>query len=83
MRCACETLFELGGNEANQYVREHLVEVSADVDNWTFSFRCPAVGRSWLLDYPKSHQHGGGSVRLRQLDDEGHPIKESPADPFR
>lgn len=83
MNCACASLFELTGTEADQYARDHLEEVAVDAVNWTVRYRCPVTGRLWLLDAPNSDLHGGGPSRLRQLDGNGTPIDEPGHDPFR
>jgi hypothetical protein len=83
MRCACDSLFELNGNEAEHYARQHLEEVATDPVNWTVRYRCPVTGRFWLLDSPHSELHGGGPPRLRQLDQDGNPIDEPGRDPYR
>jgi len=82
MSCACGSLFELIGNEAGQYAREHLERLEVDVVNWTERYRCPDTGRRWLLDAPWSGLHGGGPPRLRQLDQNGEPVDEPGRDPF-
>ena len=83
MRCACGSLFELDGNEADQYAREHLDEIEVDVVNWTVRYRCPDTGRRWLGDSPHGYLHGGGPPRLRQLDAAAEPMDEPGRDPFR
>lgn len=83
MRCACGSLFELKGNQADEYAREHLDEIAVDPVNWTVRYGCPDTGRLWILDSPHSELHGGGSPRLRQLDAAGEPVAEAGRDPFR
>ncbi len=83
MRCACGSLYELNGNEADDYAREHLTELEVDAVNWTVRYCCPDTGRPWLLDAPHSGWHGGGPPRLRQLDAAGEPVDEPGRDPFR
>lgn len=83
MRCACATLTILTGNEADQYASEHLQKIDVDAANWTKRFTCTETGALWLMDYPESHLQGGGSPRLRRLDDAGEPIDEPSVDPFR
>lgn len=60
---------------------EHLREVSVDCEAWTVVYQCDKTGRKWILDYPRSEYHGGGTPRLRQLDPHGMPIDEAIADP--
>ena len=69
MRCACESLTLLNGNEADEYANEHLHRIDVDAVNWTKRFDCPRTGATWIMDYPDSHLHGGGSPRLRKLDE--------------
>lgn len=83
MRCACDSVFELTGNEAEQYAREHLVELDVDAVHWTVRYRCPDTGREWLRDSPQAELQGGGPPRLRQLDASGQPITEPSEDPFK
>lgn len=83
MRCACDSVYELTGNEADQYAREHLEELGVDAVNWTVSYRCPDTGRSWLRDSPNAELQGGGPPRLRQLDAEGNPVDKPSRDPFK
>ena len=83
MRCACDSLFELRGNEADQYAREHLDKITVDLVNWTVSYRCLDTGRLWLRDSPQGELHGGGPPRLRQLDAAGEPVGDPGHDPFR
>ncbi len=75
--------FELNGNEADEYAREHLHEGAVDSVNWTVRYSCPDTGRLWILDAPHSELHGGGPPRLRQLDAGGEPVDERGRDPFR
>lgn len=83
MRCACGSLTLLTGNEADQYAAEHLEKVEVDATAWTKRFRCPTTGATWLMDYPESELHGGGSPRLRRLDEAGRPVDGPSVDPFR
>ncbi len=80
MRCACATLTILTGNEADLYANEHLQKVEVDAVNWTKRFKCPDTGESWLMDYPESHLQGGGSPRLRRLNEVDQPIDERSVD---
>jgi hypothetical protein len=84
MQCGCESIFELSGNEADQYADEHLEELAVDVVAWTVTYECPTKGLRWLRDYPQSELHGGGPPRLRQIGADGLPIvSRSSDDPFR
>lgn len=66
--CTCDRVFEHGGNDAQTYAKNHLVEVHLDVSRWTTIYQCPALGILWLEDFPWSEMHGGGPPRLRQFE---------------
>jgi hypothetical protein len=83
MRCACDSIYELTGNEADQYAREHLQETGVDAVNWTVTYECPDTGLVWLRDSPHAELQGGGPPRLRQLDADGNPVDKPSSDPFR
>jgi len=83
VRCACDAVFELTGNQADEYSREHLEEVKVDNVNWTVEYRCPTTGAAWILDWPQSGLQGGGPPRLRQFDASGHPVSQPSVDPYR
>jgi hypothetical protein len=67
MNCKCADITELEGNEALDYVKQHLMEVFVDGKTWEIEYECPNTGIRWLLDYPHGEYHGGGSPRLRKL----------------
>lgn len=67
MKCSCDGIQQLEGNEAEAYANEHLRQVSVDNKTWEVVFECPETGKQWLMDYPESEQHGGGPSRLRAL----------------
>jgi hypothetical protein len=67
MKCRCETLIQLQGAEAISYAKKHLQEMRIDPVAWQTEYVCPDTGKRWLLDYPHSEAHGGGSPRLRSL----------------
>jgi hypothetical protein len=58
---------ELHGNEALQYAKAHLRQVHKDLEKWQIQYVDPATNDVWLLDYPHSEYHGGGSPRLRKM----------------
>jgi hypothetical protein len=71
------TLQENGGMSANviddpiaidRLRNEELTLVQTDRSGWTMLYRDNVAGRFWELDYPRSEMHGGGPVRLRELD---------------
>ena len=74
MECACDSVFELDGNAAVEYAREHLDEVAIDHVDWLIHYRCSDTGRLWVRDYPHGELHGGGPPRLRQRDAAGEPV---------
>ena len=82
MRCACDSLVELHGEEAARYLREHLEKLDVDPVNWLVRYRCPDTGRLWIRDFPRGESQGGGPPRLRQLDQDGNSIDEPCRDPF-
>jgi hypothetical protein len=62
MKCACDSVYELTGNEADQYGREHLLKLEVDAVHWTVSYRCPDTGKLWLRDSPHSELQGAPDV---------------------
>lgn len=68
MRCRCEEISELWGDEAKSYADKHLEQVEVRADGWEVLYRCPITGHHWLEDYPRGEEHGGGPMRLRRLD---------------
>lgn len=83
MKCACSSVFEMTGNEADQYANEHLVELKVDAVSWTVRYRCPETGRMWLRDSPYGEVQGSGPPRLRQLDAADNVVNRPSKDPFR
>ena len=67
MRCRCDDVLELWGDEAKTYVSQHLREVDVRADGWGAIHVCPVTGIRWVEDYPHGEEHGGGLMRLRQL----------------
>lgn len=45
-----------------------LRRVFTDSENWVEHFIDDATGARWVLDYPQSGMHGGGSPRLRRVE---------------
>jgi hypothetical protein len=60
----------LRGADALEYAETHLREVQNDPVNWETEFVDPRSGERWMLDYPQAERHGGGSPRLRRIEDE-------------
>jgi hypothetical protein len=59
----------LRGADALEYAETHLREVQNDPVNWETEFVDPRSGERWMLDYPQAERHGGGSPRLRRIED--------------
>ena len=55
---------EYRGNEAHERAAR-MEKLRADGENWEIYYRDPTTGTKWVMDYPDSHLHGGGSPRLR------------------
>lgn len=58
-------LNELNGEEARAFAEEHLQKVRVNSESWTVEYINPETNEKWLMDYPESEQHGGGSPRPR------------------
>jgi len=58
---------ELRGAEAKKFADARLRQVHVDSDKWEIEYEDPKTGERWLMDYPDSGSHGGGSPRLRKL----------------
>jgi hypothetical protein len=69
MNCECARIEALEGAAASDYAESHLKVVKIDSVAWTTEYVCPDTGTRWLLDYPDSELHGGGSPRLRKIQD--------------
>jgi hypothetical protein len=67
--CRCQDIQELSGNEAKAYAVEHLERIGTQASGWEILYRCPDTGQLWLEDYPRSEEHGGGPMRLRQVEE--------------
>jgi hypothetical protein len=53
----------LRGAEALEYAK-HLRKAGVDAERWEIEYIDEGTGDRWLLDYPESERHGGGSPRL-------------------
>ena len=82
MKCACGVSHRFDGVEADEYALFHLKKVAVDAKEWTKKYVCGETGAAWLMDYPCSGEHGGGSSRLRLLDDSGVPLAKSEDGPL-
>ena len=67
MNCMCHDISELEGNEALEYIEDHLQVIYVNSDIRHTLYECPITRVKWLKDYPYGNDHGGGSPRLRKL----------------
>ncbi|MGQ3211103.1 MAG: Imm27 family immunity protein, partial [Shinella sp.] len=58
---------EYNGEEALSRI-QRLIKTGTNAETWETEFRDEATGETWILDYPHSHLHGGGSPRLRKTE---------------
>jgi hypothetical protein len=58
---------ELKGNDLVSFVKARLTEVRVNSEMWEIEYIDSMTGERWLMDYPNSGYHGGGSPRLRKL----------------
>ena len=58
---------ELNGAEAVNYAKQNLQKIGSDSINWEIEYKDPKTGEKWIMDYPHSECHGGGSPRLRKI----------------
>lgn len=56
---------EYRGAEAIAFAEKNLKKIKSNPDTWETEYICED-GDIWLMDYPNSEQHGGGSPRLRK-----------------
>lgn len=42
-------------------------KIGQDDSGWEIYYEDERTGDRWVMDYPNSEQHGGGSPRLRHL----------------
>ena len=67
MACRCNEVEELYGDEAEQYVAEHLVRDETRTEAMEELYSCPDTGKRWLLEYPEKTDRDPGQARLRAL----------------
>lgn len=60
---------EFHGTDALQYAKRHLTRVGVNQDTWEIEYVDDSTGQRWIMDYPESGLHGGGSPRLRRRDE--------------
>jgi hypothetical protein len=58
---------ELEGQAALDFAERYLKETGLNPQTWQISYEDPATGDLWIMDYPYSEAQGGGSPRLRKL----------------
>lgn len=58
---------QLEGKEATDFAERKLKKLRADGLNWEIEYEDSITGDRWMMDYPHSEAHGGGSPRLRKL----------------
>jgi len=59
-----ETGNELHGEAAVTFAETRLRKVGSDPSAWKVFYVDDLTGEHWVMDYPESGQHGGGSPRL-------------------
>jgi len=57
----------LEGEDTWKFINDNLVLKFTDSIRWQSTYEDHASCQLWLLDYPDSAQHGGGTPRLRSL----------------
>jgi hypothetical protein len=67
MKCVCQEIATLRGNEADAYMAEHLRLILFDLENWENLYECPETGIRWLETFPYPAAHGGGPPVLQRL----------------
>jgi Immunity protein 27 len=60
-------LEQLEGKDAIDFAERYLKKIRTDGLNWEIEYEDPITGDRWMMDYPHSEAHGGGSPRLRKL----------------
>lgn len=58
---------ELRGAAAEKYADAHLDIVRTNTATWEVEYVNRETGETWVMDYPNSGAHGGGSPRLRRV----------------
>jgi hypothetical protein len=57
---------ELHGADAVAFAKR-LKNLKTNPDTWEVEYVDEDTGEKWLMDYPNSEYHGGGSPRLRKI----------------
>lgn len=55
------------GVEALDFAEKELTKIKSNPDTWEIEYICDKTGDIWIMDYPNSELHGGGSPRLRRV----------------
>lgn len=58
------------GEEAIDFAAKNLKKLESNPETWETEYICEETGNIWIMDYPHSDQHGGGSPRLRMIEKE-------------
>ena len=67
MECRCDTVTELYGTQAEEYVAGHLRRDETRTEEMRELYACPDTGRRWELDWPQASEQDPGQARLRML----------------
>jgi len=67
MNCICQETSELEGNEALDYMEDHLHVIYVNAEIRQTLYECPITHLYWLKDYPNRQYPGGGSPRLSKI----------------
>jgi len=44
----------------------HMKRLAVTDDGWVTRWSCPTTGETWVQDFPRSEEQGGGPRRLRR-----------------
>ena len=61
----------LRGAEAVEFAAKKLRKLRTNPETWEVEYEDPETHEHWIMDYPHSEAHGGGSPRLRKVPDLG------------
>ena len=57
----------LRGAEAVEFASRKLRKLRTNAETWEVEYEDPETLERWIMDYPHSESHGGGSPRLRKV----------------
>jgi hypothetical protein len=57
----------LEGKDAIDFANAHLRKIGSNPQTWETEFVDPTTDETWIMEYPQSEEHGGGSPRLRKM----------------